>query len=270
MKRTVIVSVITLALVLGFSIDTMAAGDAPVASRIVDSGKLRVGMSGNQPPYNMMSESGHLIGFEVDIANMIAGAMGVDLVLVQKPFAELLPALKKGEVDLVMSGMTMTARRNLEVPFVGPYQVAGKSILTKSSTLAAIAQAEELDQSKVRLVALKNSTSQEFVKAVWPEAKFTAVDDYDAGVQAVLDGKADALVADSPICALSLLRFPDAGLATLTRPLTIEPIGAALPPGDTVLVNMVENYLNALEMIGVLEAIEDQWFDNAAWLEQVK
>jgi len=269
-KRTFIVSVITLALVLGFSVDGFAGGSAPVASRIVESGKLRVGMSGNQPPYNMMSESGTLIGFEVDIANMIAGAMGVDLELVQKPFAELLPALKKGEVDLVMSGMTMTARRNLEVPFVGPYQVVGKSILTKSSTLAAIAQAHELDQSKVKLVALKNSTSQEFVKAVWPDAKFSAVEDYDQGVQAVLDGKADALVADSPICAISLLRFPDKGLATLAKPLTIEPIGAALPPGDTVLLNMVENYLDALEMIGVLEALDTQWFEDAQWLEHVQ
>lgn len=268
MKRSLIVSVMALALIAPMV--ASAGTNAPVANRIVESGILRVGMSGGQPPYTMVSKSGELIGFEVDIANMLAGAMGVELKLVQKPFAELLPALKKGEVDLVMSGMTMTARRNLEAAFVGPYQVSGKSILTKSSTLAAIAETEDLDQSTVHLVALKDSTSQQFVKVVWPDAQYTAVSDYDAGVKMVLDGKADAMVADYPICALSLLRFPEAGLATLNKPLTIEPIGIAIPAGDTVLLNMVENYLGALEMIGVLEVLEEEWFDNGSWLAQVK
>ena len=163
----------------------------------------------------------------------------------------------------------IAARRNLEAAFVGPYQVSGKSILTKSSTIAAIAEAEELDQSKARLVALKDSTSQQFAKTAWPEAQFTAVDDYDAGVKMVLDGTADALIADFPICALSILRNPGAGLVTLDRPLTIEPIGAAIPAGDTVLLNMVENYMGALEMIGVLELLEEQWFDNGGWLVQI-
>jgi polar amino acid transport system substrate-binding protein len=86
----------------------------------------------------------------------------------------------------------------------------------------------------------------------------------------LLEGKADAMVADYPICALSILRYPDAGFATLTKPLTIEPIGIAVPAGDTVLLNMVENYLGALEMIGVLEVLEEEWFDNGAWLASVK
>lgn len=270
MKRILTASIIILTLTLIAPTLVMAGSNAPVASRILDSGTLRVGMSGGQPPYTMVSKSGELIGFEVDIANMLAGAMGVELVLVQKPFAELLPALAKGEVDLVMSGMTMTVRRNLKVAFVGPYQVSGKSILTKSSTLSAIAATEELDQTTVKLVALKDSTSQEFVKAVWPDAQFIAVDDYEAGVKMILEDKADAMVADYPVCALSALRYPEAGLATLAKPLTIEPIGMAIPPGDTVLLNVVENYLSALEMIGVIDMLEEQWFDNGSWLAQVK
>lgn len=265
MKRITILSVIILALVIGTPLAAIA-GDAPVATRIIESGKLKVGMTGSQPPYTFVSKSGEVIGYEVDIANLLADAMKVDLVIVQKPFADLLPALKKGEVDVVMSGMTMTPRRNLQAAFVGPYQVSGKSILTKSKTIAAIAEAEELDQSKTRIVALKDSTSQDFVKEVWPDAQFTAVDDYDAGVAMVIEGKADAMIADYPICALSILRNPDADLVTLDRPLTLEPIGIAIPPGDTVFLNMVENSLGALELIGVLEILEEQWFERGDWL----
>jgi polar amino acid transport system substrate-binding protein len=246
-----------------------AAENAPVLGRIVKAGEFRVGVSGNQPPFVVKSKSGELIGFEVDLANILADAMGVELKLVEKPFAQLLPALEAGEVDAVMSGMTMTPARNLRVAFVGPYMVSGKSILTKSSTLAAIDEAGDIDQSKVKLVALKGSTSQDFVKRVLPVAQLSAVDDYDQGVKAVLDGAADAMVADFPICALSVLRYPDAGLATLAKPLTIEPIGIALPAGDSLMLNMVENYLGALEAIGLLEELEKMWFEDGSWLIQV-
>jgi polar amino acid transport system substrate-binding protein len=77
------------------------------------------------------------------------------------------------------------------------------------------------------------------------------------------------MVADFPICALTMLRYPDAGLATLSKPLTIEPIGIALPPGDSLLVNMVTNYLGALEGTGLLELLEKKWFEDGSWLLQV-
>jgi len=260
--------IVVLAMVAGAS-GAFAAEDAPVLSRIVKSGEFRVGVSGNQPPFVVKSKSGTLIGYEVDVANLLANAMKVKLTLVEMPFAELLLALEAGKVDAVMSGMTMTPERNLRVAFVGPYMVSGKSILTKSSTLAAIQETEDIDQSQVKLVALKGSTSQKFVERVLPKAKFTAVDDYDQGVAAVLGGGADAMVADFPICALSLMRYPDAGLATLVKPLTIEPIGIALPAGDSLLLNMVENYLGALEAIGLLEELEKKWFEDGSWLIQL-
>ena len=266
MKRTAILTALVLTLVIATPLAAIAGSGAPVATRIIESGKLRVGMTGSQPPYGFVAKNGQVIGYEVDIAELLAEAMDVELEIVQMPFADLLPAIKKGKIDIVMSGMTMTPRRNLQVAFVGPYQVSGKSILTKSKTIAAILEAEELDQSKARIVALKDSTSQDFVKEVWPDAQYTAVDDYEAGVAMVITDKADALVADYPICALSILRHPEADLVTLDRPLTLEPIGIAIPPGDTVFLNMVENSLGALELIGLLEILEEQWFDDGAWL----
>jgi polar amino acid transport system substrate-binding protein len=217
----------------------------------------------------MKSKTGKLIGFEVDVATVLASAMNVELKIVEKPFGELLSALEAGEVDVVMSGMTMTPERNLRVAFVGPYMISGKSILTKSSTLAAIEGTADIDQSEIKLVALAGSTSEKFAKTVLPRTQFTATKDYDEAVAAVLGGGADAMVADFPICALTVLRYPDAGLATLAKPLTIEPIGMALPPGDSLMLNMVENLLGALEGIGLLDELEAKWFDDGSWLIQV-
>jgi len=65
------------------------------------------------------------------------------------------------------------------------------------------------------------------------------------------------------------MRYTGAGLATLVKPLTIEPIGIALPAGDSLLLNMVENYLGALEAIGLLEELEKSWFEDGSWLIQL-
>jgi ABC-type amino acid transport substrate-binding protein len=269
MKRLLILGAVALAVLLGAPADVTAADDAPVLSRIIDSGTFKVGMSGTQPPFSVVSKNGTLIGYEVDLANLLADAMGVKAEFVQKPFGELLTALEKGEVDAIMSGMTMTPKRNLKAAFVGPYIVSGKSILTKSATLATLRDAEEIDRESIKITALKGSTSEKFVQKVLEKTNYIAVDDYDAGVQMVIDDKADALVADFPICALSMMRYPDAGLATLTEPLTIEPIGIALAPGDSLLLNMVTNYLGALEGIGLLEVLEKKWFEDGGWLIQL-
>ena len=269
MKRSLVLFAIALLALIGGAADAVAADNAPVLSRIVESGTFKVGMSGTQPPFSVISKSGSLIGYEVDLANLLADAMGVTVEFVQKPFGDLLPALEKGEIDAIMSGMTMTPQRNLKAAFVGPYIVSGKSILTTSTALAALQDAEEIDKSSIKITALKGSTSEKFVKKVLENTTYIGVDDYDVAVQMVIDGKADALVADFPICALSQMRFPDAGLATLTEPLTIEPIGIALAPGDALFVNMVTNYLSALEGIGLLDALEKKWFEDGGWLIQL-
>jgi polar amino acid transport system substrate-binding protein len=269
MKRVIVCVLTAVLLSVGAAAGVGAAEKAPVLSRIVSSGELRVGTSGAQPPLSVTSKTGAIIGFEVDLANMLAGAMGVELKLVQKPFGELLSALEAGEVDLVMSGMTMTPERNLRAAFVGPYMVSGKSILTTSTALAAIDEAQDINQEDLTLTALKGSTSQKFVERLIPKANLVTTDDYDAGIKMVMEGKASAMVADFPICALTMMRYPDAGFATLAKPLTIEPIGVALAPGDSLLLNMVSNYLGALEAVGVLDALEAKWFEDGAWLIQV-
>jgi ABC-type amino acid transport substrate-binding protein len=243
-----------------------ASAASPVLDRVVKQGVVKVGMSANQPPFNARSREGKMIGLEVDLANTLAAMLRVELEIVEKPFGELLGALEKGEVDMVMSGMAITGERARKATFVGPYMLSGKSILTKSSTLAAAREAGEINKSSVRLAALDNSTSQEFVEKVLPQAKLTKVKNYDEGVAMVLDDKVDALVADMPICVLSVLRYPDAGLATLTRPMTVEPIGIAVSAKDPQFSNIIDNYIDALEKTGTLNQLRAKWLEDGSWI----
>ena len=243
-----------------------AAAQAPVLKRILDSGQMRVGLSGNQPPYNAKSRTGELMGLEVDLANLLAGAFGVKATFVTRPFPQLMAALAAAEVDVVMSGMAITPQRSLEAAFVGPYMISGKSILTNSKALAAAEEAGEFNRANLKLAALANSTSQRFVELNIPEATLVQVQDYDEGVNMVIADEVDALVADMPICVITAMRHPGKELATLKEPLTIEPIGIALPPGDAQFRSLVDNFLVAFEGTGLLEQVRKKWLDDSSWL----
>jgi polar amino acid transport system substrate-binding protein len=273
-----LVSIAVSILLAGCAIACQSNGTAPSGAqarasqlqRILESGELRVGLSGNQPPLNMTSRDGAIIGLEVDLIDALAQSMGLRARFVAKPFAELLPALDRGEVDLVISGMTITPERNARFAFAGPYFVSGKSVLTRSATIAAAREPLDLDSAERRFSVLAGSTSERFAEQMLPRARRVAVADYDEAVQLVLDDKVDAMIADFPICQLSILRHPEAELSTLLSPFTIEPLGIALPADDPLLVNLIQNYLNTLERTGLLTHFSAKWFSDGSWVGELR
>jgi len=239
---------------------------SPVIDHIVEKGELVVGTAASMPPFNLRSRSGEIVGYEIDLARYFAKALRVELRLEPMAFAELLPALKAGKVDMVMSGMTMTAERNMKVAFVGPYFITGKSFLTKLQTIATVEDPSEVNNPSWRFVALEGSTSQAFVEELLPDATFIPVRDYEEAIAMLRQNKVDALVADLPICALTALQYQDEGFIYLDTPMTYEPIGIAIPANDPLLVNWLENRLLTLEGSGVMEQLRSYWFSCCDWL----
>jgi ABC-type amino acid transport substrate-binding protein len=238
--------------------------------KITKSGVLKIGMTGNQVPFTMEAKDGSLMGYEVDLAELLAESMNLKLELVRLPFNELLPALEKGKIDAVMSGMAITMERNMKAAFVGPYVLSGKSILTKEESLAKAEEADDLNQSNLRITSLKGSTSEQFVKVFLPEATSLPADNLDLAFNKLMSDEANVMVADFPTCVLKVMQNPTSGLVTLGEPLSIEPIGMALPSNDPLLINFMENYLKALVMSGLLVELEAYWFENGSWLAKMK
>jgi polar amino acid transport system substrate-binding protein len=272
-KRSSLVAVmVAIGLMVGFG-QVFAAGEitslSPVLDRIQAKKELVVGTAASMPPLNMTTKDRQIVGMEVDLAQFFADAMEVKLTLKPMHFGDLLPALGKGQVDMVLSGMTMTPLRNLKVAFVGPYFASGKSILTKKENVESLNELSKINQPDKVLVALKGSTSQMFVERLLSKAKLQVADDYDQAVAMLRDNKVMAMVADYPICVVSVHRYPDWGLATLSKPISYEPLGIALPASDPLLVNWVQNVLNFLDKTGQLDAITQRWFNDTSWISRL-
>jgi polar amino acid transport system substrate-binding protein len=237
--------------------------------RIVARGELRVGMSGTQPPLNMKDRAGALIGLDVDLARALADAMGVELVLVERPFSQLLDGLLRSEFDLVISGLTITPERNARVAFVGPYLISGASLLTRESVLDGIDALEDLDSPDRTLAALAGSTSEQLIRDRLPAAKIVTADDPEMLVAGIRRGEVDGLIASLPYVRFELARNPDGGLAEFPSPFTIEPLGIALAPGSPLFENLVRNYLETLEYTGILIQMKSRWLSGRGWLSEL-
>ena len=237
--------------------------------RISQRGELIVGTAGSMPPFNMTTKQGEVIGLEPDMAQLMAEEMIVTLRLEVMPFSELLPALKAGKIDLILSQMTITGKRNMAVAFVGPYFISGKSFVTKVKWIASVTNASEVNSPETTLAALKGSTSVIFVQKDLPKAKLILAEDYDEAVDMVIQGKVDAMVADYPICVLTIHRNPNKGLISVISPLNYEPIGVALPGNDPLMVNWMDNFLTTLQESGVLDKLKERWTKDKSWLDKL-
>jgi polar amino acid transport system substrate-binding protein len=250
-----------------------AAGEgsriSPVLDRILAKKELVVGTAASMPPFNMTTKDGQIVGMEIDLAQFIAAAMNVKLTLKTIHFNDLLSALEGGQVDMVLSSMTITPVRNLKFAFVGPYFVTGKSILTKQANAESMNEISKINNPDKALVALKGSTSQIFVEKVFPKAKLVLVEDYDQAVAMLRQDKVQAMVADMPICQLTAYRYADAGLVALKNPLSWEPLGIAIPANDLLLLNWLQNFLNTIEKDGTLERTAERWFKDGSWVSRL-
>ena len=244
MKKSALLVLIPVLLLM--VVNVAVAGKA--MDSILKSGELVVGTTGTQPPLNVMDKNGKVIGFDADIARLIAGNLGVEVKFVTMPFADLLPALKSGKVDMVISSLTMTLKRNRTAVFVGPYYVSGKGILTKTENISALRQA--------------------FIEQAASKAQLVPTKSYDEAIDLLLKDKVDALVADYPFCAFAAFRHQDQGLVAGQSKFTVEPLGMAIPE-DALLINWLSNFIGMLEASGQLKSLTEKWFQDGTWIKEL-
>ncbi len=265
MKKTFVFVALVSALSLMFA---MAASAGPAMDRIMKKGELVVGTSGAQPPMTATTKKGEIIGLDADISKAMADAMGVKIKFVSMPFAKLLPALEADQVDMILSGMTITPKRNQKVAFVGPYYVSGKGILAVAEKYAALQEAKGLDTPEVTVAALKNSTSQKFAETLMPKAKLILTSSYEEAIDLLFKGKIDVIVADFYFCALTAYRYQDKGLMAGKSPFTFEPLGIAMTE-DTLLINWVQNFMKSLQGSGKLKNMGKKWLSGGSWIDEL-
>lgn len=259
---------VVLAIALFFALIQPAAA-GPVMDRILEKGELVVGTTGEQPPLNAVAKNGDIIGMDADIARIIAKTLEVRLTFKTMPFNDLLPAVANGNVDMVISSVTITPQRNRKLAFVGPYYMSGKGLITKTQTLPRLQKSEALNDSRLTVAVLQGSTSQKYAEQAAAQAKIVKTKSYDAAIGMLLVDKVDVIVADFPYCAFTAYRYKDKGLVAGESPISYEPLGIVIAE-DALMINWLENFIDMLKGTGLLKQIHARWFQDGSWIGQLR
>ncbi len=249
-----------------FSISVVCAASAgPTVDRIVQKKVLIVGTSGDLPPLTFKTKDRKITGLDIDLAGLIAKALGAELKIVEMPFPELIPALEKGKIDLVISSMTITPKRNLLVNFAGPYFMTGQSFVLAKDVAVAITTPEDMNRSGFTVAVSPGTTSEQFMKNQFPKTTLVPVKSKKEAISLLLQEKVKAIVADYPFCQMAALRYRDRGLVS-NPPVTLEPIGIAVRADDPQFLNVVQNFLLLLQASGEMNKMRQSWFENPSWI----
>lgn len=99
---------------------------------------LEVGANIGNVPWEFQDESGAFVGFEVDLAQAVAAALGRELEIVNIPFNGLFSAVQSGRIDMAMSSITITNERLQSVSFAQPYYDSDQSLTVAANGPASL------------------------------------------------------------------------------------------------------------------------------------
>jgi glutamate transport system substrate-binding protein len=207
-------------------------------------GKIIIGVKQNVPLIGLKNPvTNELQGFDIEIAKNIArGIFGTDKGKIQWEDASVsanrIPFVKDGKVDLVIATFSITDARKQEVDFAGPYYVAGQDILVYKIELPNIKSVDDLNGRKV--CAQSASTSLTNLKAKAPKADVLELPGVAECVEALKDGRVDAVSTDDTLLAGFAEKF--SSFALVGKQFSVENYGIGLKKGDTEF----RTYLNDL------------------------
>ena len=239
-------------------------------NQILQRGELRVGMEPGYMPFEMKDKKGKIIGFDVDVARKMAKDMGVKLKLVPTAWDGIIAGLLAGKYDIIISGMTITQKRNLKINFANPYISIGQTMLVRASVAKGKKSWKDLDKPQYTIVTKLGVTGEIATRRMFKHAKIRTFDTEADAVQELLNGKADAFVYDKPYNAMFMAKRGGKGIVFWDKDLTFEPLGWAVRKGDPDFLNWLDNFLNQIKHDGTYAKIYNKWFNDISWLKRVQ
>jgi polar amino acid transport system substrate-binding protein len=216
---------------------------------------LRVGVSGDSAPLIWEAGRGNWTGVEADLARALGREIGREVKFVRMGFENLLPAVQKGNVDIVMNGLTVIAQRETLVDFATPYLRSGQGIMvpTKSGTL--FQDPRIIFMVPYRIGVKRGTVGNLVAQKVRSDSTIVPYPSAQKAANALKNGKVDLVLHDLPVLWYIAAQNPTAGYQVVPRRLSGEDLAWAVRRGNTSLLNQANQALAKWRKDGTLDRI---------------
>ncbi len=219
---------------------------------------LRVGMSADYPPVHYKHEQ-RIVGIEADNAVAVGKILGRRIELVELDFEELIPALEAGKIDVIMSGLSVTAARSERIMFADSYLRVGQMAIMHKDKVGRFSQPWSIFSDGIRVGVEPGTTGESFALRDLKDATISRYDNPEAAFDALREDKIDLYVHDAPTSWQLANGDENNDLISLYAPLTEEQLAWAVAHGNHDLVGDLNQALRAMRTSGTLAYILNRW-----------
>ncbi|WP_018247748.1 amino acid ABC transporter substrate-binding protein [Orenia marismortui] len=226
---------------------------------IKEQGYFVVGLDDNFPPMGFRSESGEIVGFDIDLAKEAAKRLGVDVKFKPVDWDGVILSLKNGNIDVIWNGLTVTEKRKEQIAFSNVYVANRQAIIVRKDS--DIKTTEDLAESVVGLQM--GSSSEQALKSNQELSKsLKNIRKYSNNVEALLDlraGRIDAVIIDE-IVGRYYITKKKADYKVLDQYLAEEDYAVGIRKEDNEFREELNKVLDEMKEDGTAAKISEKWF----------
>jgi len=249
MNKWLVGSVLTL-----IALVTVGCSNFGLSERVIN-----VGMATNYAPL-AFEKDGTPQGVEVDFAKALEDELGATVNIKVYAWEMLLEALEAGEIDVVMSGVSVTEKRKGLMLFSEPYMKVGQMAVIRTEDAGFLASAEQLKSGKFRVGYSQHTTGAHYVKNELKGAESKAYPTSKEGVEGLINKEIDYFVHDAPTVWQLTSSYPtDERLFGMYTPLTKEYLAWAVKSGNTELQEELNEVIKEWQESGFISRTVNKW-----------
>jgi chorismate mutase-like protein len=264
---------VVLLLALGFA-HAAACGEHGSAGdridRIVAAGVLRVGTTGDYPPFTYRRGQGtDYVGLDIELAHDLAESLGVRIEIVPTTWPTLLADFVADRFDVAAGGVSITLERQRRGLFSSPLLRDGKTPIARCDSQGRFQTLAQIDQPQVRLIVNPGGTNERFAREHAAHAQLIVQADNVTIFDRLLAGEADVMVTDATEARLQQHLHPALCALHPDQPFDFSE-KALLLPRDPVFKAYVDQWLHLARERGALQQKFDRWLDYPWGLETLR
>jgi ABC-type amino acid transport substrate-binding protein len=229
---------------------------------------LRVGVAPYYPPI-IFKQDGIIAGVEADLANGLAKELGRQVQFVELRRQQLISKLLDGEIDIIMSGMSITRARKIRVNFADHYLKSGLVPMMHFDDAARFESNETVKQGYLSVGVVAGTTSEAYVRKNFPNViRIAALTKASDGAVSLKNRSIDVFIHDAP-SIMWLVSENETHLTSHWKPLNTEDLAWGVRRDDQKLLDQVNGILKNWKNDGTLTKMLLKWLP-AEYLEHFK
>jgi polar amino acid transport system substrate-binding protein len=246
-----IMAVLAIIAITGFS-------QARSLDDIIKAGEIRVGVNPNFPPMSSYGKTNQLEGFDIDIGEKIAVALGVKVKFVSTETAQRVPFLVSDKIDISLGALTRSVARSKLIDYTVPLHTEAMASLTTDKVAAT--KWTDFNDPKYTLANMRGNWSVDFLKEKLPNAKVALVDTIADTVRSVAQGRADVIIENIDFFMGHTKNYPDVKWKVIPDTIFVGQCGIGVSKGNYSLRDTLNIVLYDLHSSNTVNDTWEKWY----------